>query len=647
MKRPVGKGKKITKGMPSAVLLSIVIHVALFLLAGMLVVFTVVKKEEKKFEPPKAVERPKMKLKKPKVKVKKTSRPKQTKHILTKVNPAKMPEIQLPEISGMGGDGGLGGGIGGGFDTMPDLEDVSVFGAGQSIGNDLVGTYYDSKLDRRGRKLSVDISGFEWRSLIRKFLKNDWRPSIFSRYYRSPKKLYATNFIVPLMPSSNASDAFDADESVSALWMAHYKGELVYPEAITFRFWGGADEFMAVRVDGEMVLGIDFSYEWESMGHSDGVMTRDEWESDSADSRKYDYGNFKNVVGDWITLEPGVAVPMEVLIGDNGYEFCFVLAVEVKGVEYERSRQGAPILPAFKTAEFSRDQLDVIYNLYPADEICLTNGPVFRDYDVAPKAAAHNPADEPSPAAEVLPLKDPAGHGSPLKQGKNEMRTWTLMDGRTVEAEFVISFGGKVVLKNAKGKTRKIPREELSAGDREYAELASPLKLDINFLKNFDQKTWSGGFYDYRVVWRRWPEKWGFVGVQLKQTSPGEYNHELQVELFAIGKQLFRSRAQYILLDHQKTAFIPSKEDRFYEFRSERVIKLTRWSRSTVPVNYGEEYAGYLVTVTDARGEIIAVKSSANWLEENLEDLKKLSVGNYFDKTCTRTFPVRPKNGKY
>ena len=82
--------------MPSAVLLSILIHVALFLLAGMLVVFTVVKKEEKTFVPPKAVERPKMKLRKPKVRIKKSSRPKPTTRIVSKVNRANMPDIQLP-----------------------------------------------------------------------------------------------------------------------------------------------------------------------------------------------------------------------------------------------------------------------------------------------------------------------------------------------------------------------------------------------------------------------------------------------------------------------------------------------------------------------------------------------------------------------
>ncbi len=42
------KNQKVVKGMPSAVLLSILIHGALFLLAGMLVVFTVVKNTAKR-----------------------------------------------------------------------------------------------------------------------------------------------------------------------------------------------------------------------------------------------------------------------------------------------------------------------------------------------------------------------------------------------------------------------------------------------------------------------------------------------------------------------------------------------------------------------------------------------------------------------
>jgi len=110
-----------------AVLGSCAVFSLLFLLSGMLVVFTVVKKEERCFSPPKVVERPKMKLKKPKVKVAKTSKPKPTTRIVTKVNRASMPDIQLPEMSGMGD--GLASGIEG-FDMMPEFEEVSYFGSG-------------------------------------------------------------------------------------------------------------------------------------------------------------------------------------------------------------------------------------------------------------------------------------------------------------------------------------------------------------------------------------------------------------------------------------------------------------------------------------------------------------------------------------
>ena len=55
----------------------------------------------------------------------------------------------------------------------------------------------------------------------------------------------------------------------------------------------------------------------------------------------------------------------------------------------------------------------------------------------------------------------------------------------------------------------------------------------------------------------------------------------------------------------------------------------------------GEEYCGFLVTVTDERGEIIAVKSSNNWLYKNLDNLKALTVGHFMDKDCTRAFPAR------
>lgn len=42
------------------------------------------------------------------------------------------------------------------------------------------------------------------------------------------------------------------------------------------------------------------------------------------------------------------------------------------------------------------------------------------------------------------------------------------------------------------------------------------------------------------------------------------------------------------------------------------------------------------------RGKVIATAGPKKWLIENLDNLKKLKIGNYFDKSCTRTFPARP-----
>ena len=378
MKRSGKKNKGVVKGTPSAVLLSVLIHVGLFLLAGMLVVFTVVQKEEQVFEPPKAVERPKMKLKKPKVKVKKSSKPKSTKRILTKSKNASMPEIDLPGI------GGLGTGVGGGvdtFDMMPNLNEISVLGNSESIGNDLEGTYYDLKFTRSGKwsPLTED----EWRYTFHKFIRDGWDPKVFNRFYRSPKKLYATNFVYPLSHSAYAPVAFGmSDEMASGgVWIIHYKGKIVHKDGITFRFWVSVDDSLAIRVDNEIVIAASFISMRSGVVRAHDIMFGGLWESSSLDTGKYLIGNSLMTVGDWVTLEPGVAKDIEIVATDNvGAVSCYAVMVEVKGVEYPRARHNGPLLPVFKTEELTHDQLDLVYRGFSSNQLDFVNGPVFRDY---------------------------------------------------------------------------------------------------------------------------------------------------------------------------------------------------------------------------------------------------------------------------
>ena len=133
---------KVSKGGPSGLVISLIVHAAAFFLAGLFVVFTVLKEEPPVFEQPPPVARPKMKLKKPKVKIKKSSQPKPSSRIVAKVKTAKMPEIQIPDLVGTGE--GLLGGLGtegGDFLEIPEIEEVTIFGGKTSSGGDMRVSY--------------------------------------------------------------------------------------------------------------------------------------------------------------------------------------------------------------------------------------------------------------------------------------------------------------------------------------------------------------------------------------------------------------------------------------------------------------------------------------------------------------------------
>lgn len=123
----------------SAAVVSIGVHALLLVLALSFVAVTVIQKEEKKFEA-KQVTRPKMPIKKLQVPVnvkKKQPKPKLRKRIVVKPNISKsMPDIKMPEVSGLkgglGAGAGLGSGAGLGF-SMPEIEVFGVRSKGEKV----------------------------------------------------------------------------------------------------------------------------------------------------------------------------------------------------------------------------------------------------------------------------------------------------------------------------------------------------------------------------------------------------------------------------------------------------------------------------------------------------------------------------------
>ncbi len=618
---------KVNKGAPSGFVISLMVHAAAFSLAGLLVVFTVHQKEEKTFVPPKPVDRPKMKLKKPQVKVKKSAKPKSTTRIVTNIKRASMPDIQLPEMSGMGG--AIGADIGG-FNIMPDVGSLTMLGSAQSVGSDLEGTFYDFNRSRSGHPTGIDV--LTWREEFRRFLLSGWKPSSISKYYRAPQKLYASSLIYPPSPSTIAPASFGEQDAAGAFWLVHYTGKIVHRDGITFRFWVNADEVLAIKLNNEIVAACTWRNTTTGEITFDAHSMAGLWEtSDSMASGRYFIGNNRAIAGDWITLEPGVPVDMEMVLGDNGVEACFIVAVEEKGVEYPKNSQGGPLLPAFKTAEFSRDMLDVIYKNLVDGEICLTNGPVFNDYGSSPKRMVKGS----EPELLVEPNETVAEN--------QEYRIWNLVDGKSIDARFVTLVGGKVLFESKRGKQAKVSLDQFSSEDLDFIMLRRPPKLDIDLIKDIKQKTFAMELVSTSSAVRP-PEDRCHFGMRIKQQSSGNYNYELFSECFVIGQE--RLGNKYILLDRQETSFRLTREnERMHEFMSAQEVILTDYIIALEP--RGEKYATYLITVTDERGEVIAVSTPSKWLQEHLGNLKQLKSGNYMNKLCERVYPTRPPATSY
>ncbi|MDF7824739.1 hypothetical protein P4B35_12005 [Pontiellaceae bacterium B12227] len=610
MKRLVDTYRGVVKGKSSGLLVSILFHVGIGIVATS--VFLVVQQQEEEviFRP--VVVRPpkKMDLIKPTFNIKKPSKPvRQITRITVPRNSVAQPAIEVPDL-----DGTIGSAVGDltpGFSVI-DAEE-SLVGGDWGTGFDFVGTFYDFKRDRKGRSVIMDPHQFVGE--VAGFVRSGWRPSRFSRFYRSPKQLYAGCFMVPPVKSSVAPAAFDEEETLGYCWLAHYKGQLVYHGDITFRFWGHGDDIMAVRVGGREVLvacwpGSTWSPQ-ESITSAAGG-----WQSSSAKSRTYSLGNNTAVVGDWITLKKGEPVDMEVVIGEvPGGTFCSMLTVEVQGVEYERNRQQAPILPMFKTTEPSRNLKDGIREWLTLDHADISGGPIFRDIP---------PSEMAEPVFQTLEVAEPVVR-------ETRTRIW----GGSLEAEYVGLIGDKVVLKTPRGRQVRVPFAQLDERERDFVELAETPEFKMTFTKQSSQRIIETTPYLNEVP----PKLLDYTfGAKIRQTSARAYNHTIHAELFVFGQQRIDDR-KYILLDHLTSSFVPGADaERSYVFKG-KPVELMSYDTSQPR---GRKYADYLLILTDERGEIIQHSSSANWIFPNLGSLRQLKVGNFLDKTCSRVYPTGP-----
>lgn len=206
----------------SAALISLGVHAVIIVVALSFVAVTVVQKQEKAFEA-KPVNRPKMSLKKLQVPVnvkkKKMKKPKLRKRIVVqpKMN-STMPDIRMPEISGVkgglgsGAAGGLGGSGGLGF-TVPEIEVFGIKGKGEKI---------CIILDSSPEIMEDELGGLPAYSIIKEELVRivDGLPSIalFNVIVYDPNRTF---MLFPNMVSANSANVAKVDQWLKPLNAVH------------------------------------------------------------------------------------------------------------------------------------------------------------------------------------------------------------------------------------------------------------------------------------------------------------------------------------------------------------------------------------------------------------------------------------------
>ena len=412
------------------------------------------------------------------------------------------------------------------------------------------------------------------------------------------------------VPSILGPWAFNEPDVAGYFFMLHYTGQLVHQEGGRFRFWGMGDNFLLVRVNGKVVF--DYNNQFSQS-----------WNGEESKHSNMHMGYWPAFYGQWIDLEPGVPLEMEVIFGEyTGGLTAAMLCIEEEGVDYPTNFENGPMLPVFKTSELSVDQIDAIYEYLNEDHYSVTNGPVFSDYTVPER----KPLSEKEEAVMVEP--------SVADAEQSKMRAWTLKSGKSLEAELVLEMGNKTILKTTQGKQIKIPTRELSAEDLDYLELASPPTLKISFLKDLDR-------FKFKTIplMGEFPVFTKFTGgVKIQKTNQKPYSRTLKVELFTIASEI--DGKNYILMDRAEGHFNLSKEN------GER---FELWGKGFYLRDYidgvgdrrGERFKGHMVVVTDERGEIVAQSISNEWMLDKIDFLRNFPLGRHFNEDGERVFPPR------
>ena len=228
-----------------------------------------------------------------------------------------------------------------------------------------------------------------------------------------------------------------------------------------------------------------------------------------------------------------------------------------------------------------------------------------------------------------------------------ESRTWTSVNGDTLEGTYEAFSLDSVKITDPAGKLRTIPLDQLIEADRKYVILRNPPKITIDYResaspKEFIADPWYSNGGGNQILNHPIKIINAEVGALIKQASTKEYPYELTVEMYFLTEQRLDPDKYHIMGRSRSKPFKLSKENKFrYVFTDPNSYQMFSYDLySTWP--RGETPSRYLILVRDERGEVIAHEARGEWLYKNLDKLQELPVGSWINDKCIRVHPTSP-----
>lgn len=270
----------------------------------------------------------------------------------------------VPTLGSGIGTGSMGGG-GNAASTNPSTAQVvrTLFGTTATDKPVLTGTFYDASRARNGDAIGVATVA-RFTESTRAWAKDSKGSPRFlrERYWESKNPIYASFIAIPGGDTPIAFASFgEKPVTPNPAYLIHYTARIALPETTTFRFNSFGNDVIIILIDGKVVNVADNAEgtDWQSNPTDKRSKSRFGWESPDPllFPRAESYNRYTR--GDWLTWNANEYHKIDILIGDAAVGGDYYVLIEEKNKKYktvERTRafnahannEGIPLLPLFR-----------------------------------------------------------------------------------------------------------------------------------------------------------------------------------------------------------------------------------------------------------------------------------------------------------